>query len=472
MSAPRSFKLEMDRSASWPILVCSRSRPRPGSCTCRWEGKASTSLGFHHRLVRSQGRVGTKGVIFLARWPSTRAVRHARDRMRDLTVRRRLLYPVDCVVTDVNKFVLGWAGYFRYGNSADQFDKISWYARLRLAIFISKRHRRSRGFGWYVVAHASTNQLGLVDLVGTVAAPRPRRARRKRPNAGGNDVGEPCAGEPQARFVGRGLETGGKRYRTAPAPDMGAVDDHGRGRGMGGVGRVMTLRRSGCPRLACGLRKAVSVDEVAAHLCRMTTERTKIHGSFAVDTATTRHLVLDARRAVDCLHHLHDSVCPDLIGSSGRHWVDVAVRSADASWLLLAAAIRRHDATRFLARIELLNGLRLVLDEAPELVRAESRLVFGALDDTEVTLRALRDALSIRGRHRNPAAAARIRQVLAVIAADLDTNALGLPPPLVTRSLPAAIATAEPRPEPDPAAPATDDDADDVADWPDLDGRW
>ena len=108
--------------------------------------------------------------------------------------------------------------------------------------------------------------------------------------------------------------------------------------------------------------------------------------------------------------------------AADAHWVDVAVRSADVSWLLLAAAIRRHDPTRFLARVELLNGLRLVLDEAPELVRAESRLVFGALDDTEVTLRALRAALCIRGRHPNPAAAARIRQVLAVIAADLDAT--------------------------------------------------
>lgn len=33
-----------------------------------------------------------------------------------------------------------------------------------------------------------------------------------------NDVGEPCAGEPHARFDGRGLETGGQ-HRTAPVPD-------------------------------------------------------------------------------------------------------------------------------------------------------------------------------------------------------------------------------------------------------------
>ena len=148
-------------------------------------GEGFDFLGFHHRLVSSQGRVGTKGVIFLARWPSKRAMQHARDRVRDLTARRRLLHSVEWIVEDLNRFLRGWAAYFRYGNSADQFDKISRYARLRLATFVAKRHRRSRGFGWYVVAYASTNQLGLIELAGTVAAPRPFRAWRRRPNAGG-----------------------------------------------------------------------------------------------------------------------------------------------------------------------------------------------------------------------------------------------------------------------------------------------
>ena len=144
-------------------------------------------LGFHHRLVRSQGRVAAKGVTFLARWPTKKAVQHARDRVRDLTVRSRLLLQVDWVVEDLNRFLRGWAAYFRYGNSADQFDKINRYVRLRMAIFIAKRHRRSRGFGWYVVAHASPNQLGLIDLTrrGTIAAPRPFRAWRDKPNADG-----------------------------------------------------------------------------------------------------------------------------------------------------------------------------------------------------------------------------------------------------------------------------------------------
>lgn len=148
-------------------------------------GEGFDFLGFHHRLVRSQGRVGTKGVTFLARWPARKAMQHARDRIRDLTARRRLRHRVDWIVEDLNRFLRGWAAYFRYGNSADQFDKITRYTRMRMAIFIAKRHRRSRRFGWYVVAFASPNQLGLIDLNGTVAAPRPFRAWRDRPNAGG-----------------------------------------------------------------------------------------------------------------------------------------------------------------------------------------------------------------------------------------------------------------------------------------------
>ncbi|MCA1682086.1 MAG: group II intron reverse transcriptase/maturase [Actinobacteria bacterium] len=145
-------------------------------------------LGFHHRLVRSQGRRGSggsKGVVFLARWPTSKAMQHARDRIRELTDRRRLLLSVEWIVEDVNRFLRGWAAYFRYGNSARHFGKINGYARMRLAGFITKRHRRSRRFGWWAVAFASPNQLGLINLDGTVVAPRPFRAWRERPNAGG-----------------------------------------------------------------------------------------------------------------------------------------------------------------------------------------------------------------------------------------------------------------------------------------------
>jgi RNA-directed DNA polymerase len=142
-------------------------------------------LGFHHRLVRSRGLNGKPQVLFLARWPADRAVQHARDRIRELTGRRRLLLPPEVIAQDVNMFLRGWAGYFRYGHSARRLSSIRQYARTRLALFISKKHRRSRAFGWQVMINSSPADLGLISLYGITVAPRAGKPWREKPNAGG-----------------------------------------------------------------------------------------------------------------------------------------------------------------------------------------------------------------------------------------------------------------------------------------------
>jgi len=142
-------------------------------------------LGFHHKWVRSRGVRGRRGVTFLARWPADKAMQRARDRIRELTVRSRLRLSVETVVGDINMFLHGWAGYYRYGHSTVRFDKIRNYALERLAIFIGKRHKRGRGFGMSVVAYLSPDHCGLISLNGIVVAPRANKPWRERPNAGG-----------------------------------------------------------------------------------------------------------------------------------------------------------------------------------------------------------------------------------------------------------------------------------------------
>ena len=142
-------------------------------------------LGFHHRLVRSRGIRDGRGYLFVARWPSDKAMQHARDRIRQLTQRSRLLLPVEAVVEDLNRFLRGWAGFFRYGHSTVRFGKIRHYALERLAIVIRKRHKRSRGYGWKAVSRLSPNQCGLINLHGAVVAPRAFQSWREKPNAGG-----------------------------------------------------------------------------------------------------------------------------------------------------------------------------------------------------------------------------------------------------------------------------------------------
>ncbi len=147
-------------------------------------GEGFDFLGFHHRWVRAQSQHARR-VMFLARWPSDKAMQRVRSRVRELTPRRRLRVPIEVIVEDLNQVLRGWAGYFRYGNSTRHFEKVRNHALERLALQVAKRHHRSRRYGWSVVAFQSPNQLGLITLSGTVIAPRPFRDWRGRSNAGG-----------------------------------------------------------------------------------------------------------------------------------------------------------------------------------------------------------------------------------------------------------------------------------------------
>ncbi|MCA1678497.1 MAG: group II intron reverse transcriptase/maturase, partial [Actinobacteria bacterium] len=131
----------------------------------RGGGEGLDFLGFHHRHVRMTGP-RHRHVHFLARWPSRQAMGRARERIREITDRKRLRLPVEWIVQDLNRFLRGWGGYFRYGHSAHHFDQISNYAVHRLALFVSKRHKRARGYGLLVVSAWSPNHLGLTSLHG------------------------------------------------------------------------------------------------------------------------------------------------------------------------------------------------------------------------------------------------------------------------------------------------------------------
>jgi group II intron reverse transcriptase/maturase len=146
-------------------------------------GEGLDFLGFHHRRVR--GERGYKHLRFLARWPSREAMQRARDRIREITAQRRLLLGVEVIVQDLNRFLRGWANYFRYGNSRLHFTRITTYALRRLALFVAKRHKRRSGYGMTVVAFVSPNRMGLVSLDRLVVTPSPSRDWRAKPNAVG-----------------------------------------------------------------------------------------------------------------------------------------------------------------------------------------------------------------------------------------------------------------------------------------------
>jgi RNA-directed DNA polymerase len=129
------------------------------------DGEGFDFLGFHHRMVESFSK---PGVRFLARWPSARATQAARARIRELTGRQLLFMPVEDVVTNLNRFLTGWAGYFRRGNSTTQFHKIDLYTADRLACWIGKRHKSRRPLAYGRWLLRQQRFYGLRPLVGRV----------------------------------------------------------------------------------------------------------------------------------------------------------------------------------------------------------------------------------------------------------------------------------------------------------------
>ena len=132
-------------------------------------------LGFHHRWVRARR---ARHVTFLARWPSTRAMQGARDRICDLTSRSNLLLSDEEVIKRVNRFFRSWAAYFRYGNSARFFNKIHSYAVAHLCTLVGSRHKGYAKLGWYLAVHKGKIYRRIVNLNGSILAPRPNRPWR------------------------------------------------------------------------------------------------------------------------------------------------------------------------------------------------------------------------------------------------------------------------------------------------------
>ena len=91
-----------------------------------------------------------------------------RAKIRDRTARRYAHLALNWIVENLNAVLRGWGAYFRYGNSARQFDLIDSYVNQRLAILASTKHGL-RGWNWANrFDYEWVRSLGVHRLAGTV----------------------------------------------------------------------------------------------------------------------------------------------------------------------------------------------------------------------------------------------------------------------------------------------------------------
>jgi len=128
-------------------------------------------LGCYLRIMRSH----LKGRTYLFRWPSPKAMNRIRDRVRELTDRRRRAGMKDIreVIRDLNPVLRGWGNYFRTGNASIKFQQVDLYVNHRLVrLMYARRGTRRRPFlsrEW--PSARFVKDLGLHRLVGTIRYP-------------------------------------------------------------------------------------------------------------------------------------------------------------------------------------------------------------------------------------------------------------------------------------------------------------
>ena len=101
-------------------------------------------LGCHFH-ARVSGRMLERGVrrYYLQRWPSARAMKRIRARIKALTARGRVGLGIRDVIVAINPILRGWGNYFRTGNAHGKFLQIDRYVVDRLRGLMIMRHGRN-----------------------------------------------------------------------------------------------------------------------------------------------------------------------------------------------------------------------------------------------------------------------------------------------------------------------------------------
>ena len=141
----------------------------------RQGGEGLDFLGCHFH-ARMSGRLWEQKRIvryYLHRWPSQRAMKRLRDKIRARTGRNRAGRDIREVIADLNPLLRGWGNYFRTGNAADKFRQADDYVVFRLRrLMIKKRGRNLRAGQAKEWTEEWFNGHGLHRLRGTVRYPK------------------------------------------------------------------------------------------------------------------------------------------------------------------------------------------------------------------------------------------------------------------------------------------------------------
>lgn len=107
------------------------------------EDKKVEFLGFQfHRVIHKKNK---NRLILVS--PSPQSMQRCRDKIKTL-VSHKVPLKVTDQIQNLNKFLTGWTGYYRLGNSSKDLNALCRYTNKRVRRLM-QRHKGKSGFGWY-----------------------------------------------------------------------------------------------------------------------------------------------------------------------------------------------------------------------------------------------------------------------------------------------------------------------------------
>ena len=125
-------------------------------------GETLDFLGFTFRFDQSLYKHWKKRYLNL--FPSEKSLARERDKLRELTARRRSCMPIPRMIGEVNRQLRGWGNYFDHGYPRKAFRRINSFLELRLIRHLKRRSQRPFRPPKGTAMHDHLMNLGLVTL--------------------------------------------------------------------------------------------------------------------------------------------------------------------------------------------------------------------------------------------------------------------------------------------------------------------
>jgi len=143
----------------WLGLTLNRTKTR--IVDLKETGASLDFLGYTFRYDRDlQGR----NHRYLNLTPSKKAILKAKARIRELTGPAQCWKPPKALILEINRYLEGWAQYFRRGYPRSAFRTLNGYVCLRLSRHMHRRSQRPWRPPKDVTAYAQFHRLGLIYL--------------------------------------------------------------------------------------------------------------------------------------------------------------------------------------------------------------------------------------------------------------------------------------------------------------------